>query len=118
MAFILGGVLGGFGVYRLMPKPVPQVITVESVKTDIKYKTRIVTLPDGTKTEVTEGEAKQASVSSNSPTKARYAVALSGIKRIDLITLEARLGDLPVFLGVNADIRNLNESKLQLKWEF
>jgi len=101
-----------------MPKPLPQVITKETVKTDVKYKTKIVTLPNGTKTETIEVDSKTVTNSSSAPTKAQYSLALSGLKSVEYVSPSARLGDLPLWVGVDIKLKDLKDSKLQLRMEF
>lgn len=109
---ILGMAIGAYLFSSFQPKQKPTVITVESVKTDIKYKTKIVTLPDGTKTETTEGESKSTTDKISKTEKNKYGVGLYHNKSI---FGEVRLGNLPLFLIADT---NFKEHKIGIKLEF
>jgi len=104
---IIGMGLGAYLFSAYSPKPAAQVVTV--TKTDVKYKTRVVTLPDGTKTEVTES---QSSSDSKPIVKKKYGVGLYHDKTI---MAEARLGDMPLFLITETDFKQI---RIGVKLEF
>lgn len=106
---LIGFCVGGFAVYKLMPKPIPQVITVESIKTNTKIVK--VTKPNGQVTESTEIVSKSG-LSNTTVSKKLYGIGLYHDKSI---FGEIRLGQLP--LHIIGDT-NLKEHKIGIKLEF
>ena len=49
--------------------------------------------------------------------KKNYSIGLVGLKEIEALSLDARIGQLPVFVGIIAN-KNLDQSKLLLRMEF
>lgn len=80
-------------------------------------KAQKVTKANGDVVETLEcGSAAQASAPIMQ-VKKNYSVGLIGLKGVEALSVDARLGSLPVFVGAQIN-KNLNESKLSLRMEF
>lgn len=105
LILIIGVLAGAFSAYKLMPKPLPQVIT----KTDVKTKIVRIVQPDGKIIETTEQQAISNTIAI---VKKKYGVGVYSNKSI---FGEIRLSDLPLFLIADT---NFKEHKVGIKLEF
>lgn len=102
---IFGIIIGSLGMYKLRPHDkIPSEIKIQT-------KTKIVKVieKDGTITETTIAESK----SDQRIVKPKYGVALYHNKSI---SLDARLGDLPLFFVIQSDLKS--DNRIGIRFEF
>lgn len=116
--------IGAYLCIKFMPKPKPQepktVFVEQKQKCEVVVKK--VTKPDGSIEESVSASASSDQKTEITPpqtkVQAQYAIALSGLKRIDYVSPSARLGGLPLWVGADVSLKDLKDSKLQLRMEF
>lgn len=101
---------------KVYDKPQPQPQT-SVAKASGSVKTVKVTKPNGEVTETVECASSAETINQNQAAKTlkRYSVSVSGLKNIEAIGADARLGDLPLFIG---GIATKDSIKAQFRWEF
>lgn len=111
-----------FSKFSPAPKQQEQAKIAQDQRQKCEVVVRKITKPDGSVVETTkiEAEASQSQkVEVNSSgQKAKYAIGLSGLKSIESVSPSARLGNLPLWIGADVSVRDLKDSKLQLRMEF
>lgn len=110
--FFIGLSLGlvlSFKLIKKEPEPTKQEKT--------KVITKTITKPSGDiyKLERIYIDSKEAP---QKPYKPRYSIGLSGLTSVDYVSPESRLGDLPLFIGVDVNTHKIDDSKLRLRYEF
>lgn len=114
LMFVIGCVCG----YQFRPEPVASAPSVEAAS-KAGVKVIRVTEPSGKVTESLEcaasSEAKATLLPATSSPKSRYSVFAQGLTGVDAVGADARLGDLPLFVG---GIASKDNFKLSLRWEF
>lgn len=104
ITLVVGILVGALGAYKLRPNSFP-----EEVKIQTKTKIVKVTEKDGRITETTIAESK----SDQRIVKPKYGVALYHNKSI---SLDARLGDLPLFFVIQSDLKSDNRIGIRLEF--
>lgn len=89
-----------------------------AVKASGSASVKKVTKPNGEVTETLEC-ASQAEAKPSQPVviKKNYSVGLVGLKGLEAVSVDARLGNLPVFVGAIVN-QKLEDSKIHLRMEF
>jgi hypothetical protein len=117
-ALALGLLLGCYIGSRLAkPSDLPAVVVKTASSGNVKATK--VTKPTGEVVETLECAAQTSAVAEVNPIvlvkRSKYSVAVIGLKDIEAVQADARLGDLPLFAG---GIANKDNFKLSLRWEF
>lgn len=122
ISFIIGA-LAGYLFKKPEIKTEIKEVKVNQTAVTITKKTK--KMPDGTETtdQVEQYltniyENKKALVQSNPVTVKRYSVSLLGLDSIHSLSIDARLGDLPLFVGGQLNIKEPKNSLLLLRFEF
>lgn len=114
---ILFGALIGLAIgYKLFSKSKPEILEVTKINTITK--TVKVTDTSGKITETTEQNSSNLKESLTNSYKPRYSFGISGLKSVEYVTQEARIGDMPIFLGADISLKSIDQSRLRLRFEF
>lgn len=114
-AFLLVGCALGFFVANKLKSNAPDTPPAVA-KAFGMAKAQKVTKANGDVVETLECGA-QAELKPMPAAKKNYSVGLVGLKSVEALSMDARLGSLPVFVGAQIN-KNLNESKLSIRMEF
>lgn len=106
---LIFGIVLGFFLSQKISKPVIQT----EIKEDIKTKIVKIKEPNGKIIETKIIEKKRDETPRQ--TLSRYAISAGGLKSLDFVQIDARLGDLPLFTGVQAKKDSVN---IILRYEF
>lgn len=115
LVFMVGVVVGSV-IKDFTKKPEPQPPTQTKAKSGASVQK--ITKLNGEVIETVNCESS-SELSPASPVviKKKYSVAVSGLKNIDSVAADLRLGNTPLFFGVVIN-KELDKSKLQLRMEF
>ena len=102
-----------------------ELVEAKTTQRSVTITKKIKKLADGTETTdqiesylTNYYENKKAVIQSNQPSIKKYSVGLLGVDSVKAVSVDARLGGLPLFIGGQYNIKEPKSSIISLRFEF